>query len=200
MGAVTARGLGGALVALVLGLALGAGVAFATRPGHDPAGRPTPVSAAGPSVPTDDPYAEDYDYPALGEIAEFDRYEIGTGPQLQTWKYVVPKGWAAYNVTQNGDRLLAPDVVENYLEVRFRPADEDLVGGYSLRVKAINNHRAPSDEVLIKVTDFERFYEDVEVLERTDETVFFRFRAENDTLRYNFWHWFAEPGSTVATL
>jgi hypothetical protein len=201
VGAVTARRLGGALLALLLGVPLGAGVAFATRPGHESTGTPVPLEAVGPPVPTDDPYAEDIDDPPLGAVTEFDTYEIGTGPQLQTWEYAVPRGWVGYRVASGAeDRLIPPDAIEDHLEVRFRPLGEVLVGGYSIRVKAINNHRPAGDEVQIKVTDFERLYEDVEVLERTDETVFFRFRAENDTLRYNFFHWFTEPGAGVATL
>ena len=196
MGAVTARGLGWALLALAVGVALGAGAAYATRPGHDPDGVPKPAHAVGPDVPTDDPYAEDYEYPALRSIAEFDTYRIGNA--IEEWEYPVPAGWIAYSVP--GEDITPPKKVESLDEVRFRPEDEELVGGYSLRVKAIDNHKSPLDERNVKLSDFERIYEDVEVLEQDDEWVYFRFRAENNTLRYNFFHWFAAPGSTEATL
>jgi len=201
VGAVTARRLGWALLALLVGASLGLGAAYATRPEPDASGTPSPVPAGRPSVPTDDPYAADIDYPPLGEVSEFDTYRIGGAPQLQTWEYAVPAGWVADAVTPNGDRAITTDVVDDYIEVRFRPEGEPPVGGYSLRVKSINDHRPTEDEVLLKISDFERLYQDVEILEQTDSTVFLTFRTdEEDRLRYNFFHWFEVPGSDVATL
>jgi hypothetical protein len=193
---VTARGLVGALLTLLLGVAAGAGAAYATKPGHESVGTPVPVHAAGPDVPTDDPYAEDIDYPALEPIAEFDRRRIGNA--IEDWEYPVPTGWVGYSVP--GEDITPPGRLKTLDEVRFRPADEPLVGGYSLRVKALDNHKSPLDERNVKLADFERIYDDVEVLEQDDEWVYFRFRAENNTLRYNFFHWFAAPGVTEATL
>ena len=201
MGAVTARRLGWALLALLVGASLGLGAAYATRPEPDASGTPSPVPAVRPSVPTDDPYAADINYPPLGEVSEFDTYQIGAATQLQTWEYPVPAGWVADAVTANGDRAITTDVVDDYIEVRFRPEGEPPVGGYSLRVKSINDHRPTEDEVLLKISDFERLYQDVEILEQTDSTVFLTFRTdEEDRLRYNFFHWFEVPGSDVATL
>jgi hypothetical protein len=198
--AVTARGLGGIALALVVGAGIGAGAAYAMRSDTESSGTARPV-AASPSVPTDDPYAPDIDYPPLGDVGDFDRYEIGGGPQLQAWEYAVPKGWVAYSVTQRGDRPISPDEVDEHVEVRFRPAGEPLVGGYSMRVKAIDNHSPPSDEVSDKVADFEDIYQDFEVLDRSDSTVYFRFRTKDgDRLRYNFFRWLAVPGAEEATL
>lgn len=196
MGSVTARRLGGALVALLLGAAIGAGAAYATRPGQDSTGIPVPAHAAGPEVPTNDPFAEDIDYPALQPIVDFEFRRIGNA--IEDWEYPVPTGWIAYSVP--GEVITPVDELKTLDEVRFRPKDENLVGGYSLRVKAIDNHKSPLDERNVKLSDFERIYEDVEVLEQDDEWVYFRFRAENNTLRYNFFHWFAAPGTTEATL
>ena len=198
MGAVTARGIGGVLLVLVLGAAAGVGAAYATRPEPDSIGTPAPVPAASPDVPTDDPYAPDIDYPALEEVDSFGTYRIGN--RLQAWEYPVPEGWVAYAVSRGGDRPIPPEAVEKYDEVRFRPVGEELVGGYSLRVKAIDNHKSPLDELAVKMSDFERIYDDVEVLDQTDEAVYFTFRAENDTLRYNYFRWFAAGDDAEATL
>jgi hypothetical protein len=198
--AVTTRGLGWVVLALVVGAGIGVGAAYATRPEPGSIGTPVPVPAAAPDVPTDDPYAPDLDYPALEEIGSFDTYRIGGGPQLQTWEYPVPEGWVAYSVTQSGDKLIPAEEVDGQLEVRFRPEGEPPQGGFSLRVKAINNHAPPSDEVSDKIADFEELYEDVEVLDQTDSTVMFTFRTEGDLFRYNFFRWFAEPDSEEATL
>ena len=196
VGAVTARCLGWALLALALGALLGAGAAYSARPGHASIGVPTPAHAVGPDVPTDDPYEPDIDYPALQPVIDFDLRRIGNA--IEVWEYPVPAGWIAYSVP--GEEITPPDELKDLDEVRFRPEGEELVGGYSLRVKAIDNHKSPLDERNVKLSDFERIYEDVEVLEQDDEWVYLRFRAENNTLRYNFFHWFAAPGVTEATL
>ena len=196
MGAVTARGLGWAVLALLIGACLGLGAAYASRPEPSSSGTPTPVPARGPEVPVDDPFAPDLDYPPLGEVTEFDTHRIGN--DLQTWEYPAPAGWVAYRVP--GDIPTPVDRVEDWDEVRWRPLGEPTEGGYSTRVKAIDNHRATADEVRVKVSDFELLYDDVVVLEQTDDSVFFTFRTEDDLFRVNFFQWFAAPDSTEATL
>ena len=196
MGAVTARGLGGVLLALVLGASLGVGAAYAMRPEPDASGTPVPVPAASPSVPTDQPYAPDIDYPSLGEVEAFDRYRIGNA--LETWDYAVPEGWVAYAVP--GERPTRPRDVAELDEVRFRPEGEPLEGGYSLRVKAVDNHKTPTDEVIDRVAGLERAYDDIDIFERTSEALYFTFRDNNGRLRYNFFRWFTAPGAAEATL
>ena len=201
MGAVTARRLGWALAALLVGAVIGVGASYLTRPSPDASGIPRPVAAESPSVPSDEPYADDIDFPTLGEITEFTTYRIGGAPQLQTWAYAVPQGWTPYAVTPTGDVDLPPEAVDDYIEVRFRPRLEPLIGGFSMRVEAINNHSPSADEVAQRIADFERLYEDVQVLSEDDETVYLTYRTEEgDRLRYNFFHWFEVPGSDVATL
>lgn len=195
---MTARGLGGVLLALVVGGGIGVGAAYATRPDPDSSGTARPVPAASPSVPTDDPFAPDIDFPPLGAVDGFDTYRMGT--RLQAWEFDVPAGWVAYAVTRSGDEVISPDRIARYDEVRFRPEGEPLIGGYSLRVKAIDNHKSPLDELTVKESDIERIYDDVEVLEKNDEAIYFTFRAENDTLRYNFFRWFTADEDVEATL
>lgn len=197
MGAVTARRLGWALLALLVGASLGIGAAYATRPEPDASGTPAPIPAARPSVPMEDPYAEDIGYPALVEISDFDTYRIGN--DLQDWEYAVPAGWVAYTVP--GEVLTPPEDVDLATEVRFRPADEPKEGGFSLRVKAIDNHKQAVDEVIDKVAGFDRAYDDdYDVLDQTEDSVAFTFRTEDDHLRYNFFRWFTAPGANEATL
>jgi hypothetical protein len=199
VGAVTARGIGWALLALVIGASAGVGTAYATRPDPSSSGTARPVPAAAPSVPTDDPFAPDIDYAPLGEeVDSFVTYRMGT--RLQTWEFDVPAGWVAYAVTRSGDEPISPDRIARYDEVRFRPEGEPLIGGYSLRVKAIDNHKSPLDELTVKESDIERMYDDVEVLEKDDEAIYLTFRAENDTLRYNFFRWFTAEEDVEATL
>ena len=197
MGAVTARGLGGALVALLLGALLGIGGAYATRPDPDAAGLPAPVPAESPSVPTDAPYDPDIDWPTLSEeFDELDRYRIDNN--LKTWEYAVPAGWVAYRVPSG--IIAPPEDVPDYDEMRFRPEGEPDEGGFSLRVKVIDNHKAPSDEILDKIAGMERAYTDLDVIEQTQDAVYFRFRDSNNRLRYNFFRWFVASPATEATL
>lgn len=198
--AVTARGLGGVLLALVVGVGAGVGAAYAMRPDPESSGTARPVPAL-PSVPTDEPYAPDIDFPALGKIDSFDTYRIGN--TIQTWQYAVPQGWVAFAVSNKGDIFIPSEKVSRYDEVRFRPAGEPPAGGYSLRVKAIDNHKAPADEIIDRIAGFERAYgDDYEVLssDKTDGTVAFSFRTKDDYFRYNFFRWFTAPGATEATL
>ena len=193
---MTARGLGWALLALVVGASLGVGAAYAIRPGPDASGTAVPVPAESPSVPTNRPYAPDIDYPALGEVDTFDTYRIGNA--IQTWEYVVPAGWVAYSVP--GERLTPPDEVQALDEVRWRPEGEPLVGGFSLRVKAVDNHKTPTDEVTDRIAGLRRTYDDLDILEEATDALYFTFRDENDRLRYNFFRWFTADGVAEATL
>jgi hypothetical protein len=196
VGAVTARGLGWALLALVVGASLGVGAAYATRPEPESSGTPAPVPAKGPPAPENDPYAPDIRYPPLGKVTDFGTHRIGN--PLQAWEYPAPAGWVSYRVP--GDIPTPVDRVEEWDEVRWRPLGEPTEGGYSMRVKAIDNHHAPADEVRVKASDFELLYEDVVVLEQTNDAVLFTFRTEDDLFRVNFFQWFAAPDSTEATL
>jgi hypothetical protein len=196
-GPVTARGLGGVLLALVVGASVGVGVAYATRADPDATGTATPVPAESPSMPTDDPYAPDIPYPALAGVSTFDRYRIGN--VIQTWSYAVPAGWVAFDVN-SGESETPPDQVDSLSEVRFRPEGEPRVGGYSLRVKAITNHFSPADEVVNQIAEMRRATVELDVLKEYEDAVYFTFRTKEGRLRYNFFRWFAAPGFSQATL
>ena len=129
-------------------------------------------------------------------MTEFGTHRIGN--DLQTWEYPAPAGWVAYRVP--GDIPTPVDRVDDWDELRWRPLGEPTEGGYSIRVKAIDNHRAPEDEVRVKMADFELLYDDVVVLEQTDDSVAFTFRTEDDLFRVNFFQWFTAPDSSEATL
>jgi hypothetical protein len=192
---VSARGLGAVALCLLLGAGLGAGAAYATRPAHHSSGSPAPVPAK-PSAPGEKPYADDIPWPTLRAVTEFDHYEIDN--TLETWTYPVPKGWVGYRVPSG--LLTPPEEIPEYDEMRFRPRFEPLEGGFSLRVKIIDNHELPADEILDRIAGFDRTYDDYDVLEQTDDAVYFTFRDTTNRLRYNFFRWFVAPGSNEATL
>jgi len=151
---------------------------------------------AKPRAPGERPYAKDIDWPSLEPPTEWDHYEIDNA--LETWEYPVPKGWVGYRVPSGV--LTPPEEIPEYDEMRFRPPKEPVEGGFSLRVKIIDNHKLPTDEVLDRIAGFDRAYDDFDVIERTDNAVFFSFRDTNNRFRFNFFRWFVAPGSQEATL
>jgi len=182
---MTTRGLGA-----LLGLALvGAGGGYVAGRLLEPAPATVsvtaPVPASSPSFPVDPelPYAADIDYPALLPSLEYRRHRLGDFPY--EWVYDAPKGWKA---TQEG-----------LDEIRWRPAGEPTVGGYSLRVKLITENKSPADMVAQKLAAMQTGYDDVEVLGQTDDLLSFSYRdAARNTQRFNTFRWFTIPGEDVA--
>lgn len=182
---MTMRGLGALLVLALVGAGGGylAGRLLEPAPSSVPVAAPVPASS--PSIPVDPerPYAADIDYPALLPSLDYRRHRLGDAPY--EWVYDAPKGWKP---TQEG-----------LDEIRWRPADEPTVGGYSLRVKLITENKSPSDMVAQKLAAMQAGYDDVEVLGQTDDLLSFSYRdATRDTLRVNTFRWFTIPGESVA--
>jgi hypothetical protein len=197
---VTARGLGALLLLAVVGVAGGFGLAEVLadqEPSRGGAAEPLPASpeVPAPSIDPVEPYSPDIDYPTLVPPTRFTRYVISN--DLQTWRYLAPRGWVAYDIT-TGAPISAKEI-ESRGEVRFRPADEPTEGGYSLRVKVVADHVPPSQMVEDKLTALADLG-DVVVLDQDDDSLYFTYRDGNNRLRYNFFRWFAAPGVTEATL
>jgi hypothetical protein len=100
------------------------------------------------------------------------------------------------------DTRLTPEQVDRQPEVRFRPPDEPTIGGYSLRVKILDNTLGlnPAQMVSTKIQGFKQSYETFQKLKQTPSAVYFTYRDENNHLRYNYFQWFAAAGSSTATL
>ncbi len=195
--------LGLLAVLIVLGSAGGFGLG-ALVAGQDPdtfaEAAPVPASPSipAPAEPTGEPtaaYAPDIDYPILVPPTSFTRYRMSN--DLQTWSYLAPKGWTAYDVF---DTPIPDGQVEDRGEVRFRPPDEPVEGGYSLRVKVVDDHIPPATMVANKLVALADFT-DLVVLDQTEDSLYFTYRSESSNkLRYNFFRWFAAPGATEATM
>lgn len=197
------------VVALVLLALLGAAAGFGVAAWSDPdvvvAEGATPA-AASPTLPgleeTEEPrpYAPDIDYKTLVPPTRFTTYRIGN--DVQSWRYLAPSGWRAYTVPE--DTPLPRAQVDSRQEVRFRPPDEPVEGGYSLRVKAVNDHVPPATMLADKLRALRlapTSFPDLTLLGRTDDSLYFTYRtASSNRLRYNFFRWFAAPGSGEASL
>jgi hypothetical protein len=208
------RGLLVALLCGVLGVGLGMIAAYAAQPSPDTDSRANPISAVSPSVPIDVrtvvPPARDIDYPPLSPDLALPPPAHTIGNELATWTYHAPQGWQAYAVCGPGecsppivtDTKLTPQQVAQQPEVRFRPPDEPTVGGYSLRVKVLDNTLGlnTGQMVVNKIEGFRQAYDHFKKLHKTPSAVYFTYRDGNDHLRYNYFQWFAVPGSTTATL
>jgi len=205
-----------ALLCGVLGVGLGMVVAYAAQPHTSYSHDTHPMSAVSPSAPIDEPSpvkppAHDINYPSLDPSLSLPPPERAIGNQLATWTYHVPQGWQAYAVCTVfsecqppivTDTELTPEQADRQPEVRYRPPDEPTVGGYSLRVKILDNTLGlnPGQMVGTKVEGFKQSYDDFKKLKVEPSAAYFTYRDGNNHLRYNYFQWFAAPGSTTATL
>ena len=197
------RVLGVLLLAAVVGVGGGLGIGYLRQPQPAAGGAATPLPASSPSVPVDPPptvapYADDIDYPPLAPGVRLKLLRMGNSGQ--TWRVPVPRGWLSFSVSANEEELVPVKERSSYDELRFRPRGEPDQGGYSLRVKTVNEHVSPSTMVADKLAGMKEAYEEVTVLGRTEESIRFTFRDSTDHLRYNYFWWFAAPGSGEATL
>ena len=208
------RGLVVALLCGLLGLGLGVVVAYAAQPPESQSDDAHPMSGS-PSVPTNIPTvvppAKDIDYPPLSPDLGLPLPDRTIGNDLATWTYHIPEGWQPYAVcTYAGecpppmvtDTPLTPQQAKRQPEVRFRPPGEPTVGGYSLRVKILDNTLGlnPAQMVSTKIQGFKQSYETFQKLKQTPSAVYFTYRDENNHLRYNYFQWSAAAGSSTATL
>ncbi len=188
------------MLATLVGVGGGLGVGYLQQPRAAAGGTATPLPASSPSVPidpppTEPPFAEDIPYPPLASDLEFRRLRMSNSQQ--TWIVPVPRGWTATDVS-TGEPVPRRQW-STYDELRFRPVGEPDEGGYSLRVKTINSRQTPGAMVAAKRFDL-RELDIVDWLEQNDETLKFTYRTEGDRLRFNYFRWFAAPGSSEATL
>jgi hypothetical protein len=210
------RGLVVALLCGALGLGLGAVVAHAAQPGTHEGGEALPIVAVSPSVPIDEPppppkTKPDITYPKLSPDLLLPPPEHTMGNDLATWTYHVPQGWVPYAVCtvlgecpppMQADDLLTLHQALVQPEVRYRPPDEPIEGGYSLRVKVLNNQLGldPFAMVGTKIRQFKQAYGNFDLIRQTGSAAYFTYIDGNDHLRYNYFQWFAAPGSSTATL
>ena len=210
---MSVRGLVVALLCGLLGLAGGAAMAYAVSPHPtDLKSAASPVPAASPSVPTQVPlattHAPDISYPALQPgLALPVVHSIAN--DLASWDYHVPFGWTAYGVCTAQpckiptDSVVPPKQIDKQSQLRFRPTSEPIAGGYSLRVKIMDNTELnPAQMVATKVVGFRQEFSrnNFSILQRTPSAVYFTFTDSGDHLRYNFFQWFAVPNHPNATL
>jgi hypothetical protein len=206
------RGLVVALLCGLLGLGGGALVAYAVQPRTSDLGSATPLAGVSPSVPIDvtpsRSVAPDISYPPLSPDL-FLNVVHHIHNDLATWTYHVPQGWAAYGVCTAPpckiatDQIVPPKKIDKQTQVRFRPPDEPVIGGYSLRVKIMDNTDLnPAQMVATKRVGFQQEFTDQNftVTNRTNSAIYFTFVDGTNHMRLNYFQWFAVPGRPNATL
>jgi hypothetical protein len=211
------RGVVVALLCGLFGLGGGALAAYAVQPHTSDAGSPRPLAAVSPSVPIDvtpsRSYAPDISYGTLAPDLPLPPPDHHMHNDLATWTYHVPQGWTAYGVCAAPptgppckiatDEKVPPHKVDKQTQVRFRPPDEPLIGGYSLRVKILDNTDLnPAQMVATKNVGFEQEFshQNFRVTKRTPSAVYFSYVDSTNHLRLNYFQWFAVEGSANATL
>lgn len=213
---MSVRGLVVALLCGVLGLGLGAVVAYAAQPGASVSGVAHPMSAVSPSVPIDqptrEPYAHDITFPRLEPGLPLPARHVMSN-ELARWRYHVPLGWEPYWVCSTAsscpagaytDKPMPAGAVNKAQEVRFRPPSEPTSGGYSLRVRILDNTFVDVHQTVgTKIIGFRDSSQiaDFHILHKDDHSVYFEYRdAASNYHRFNYFQWFAVPGQTNATL
>jgi hypothetical protein len=213
---MSVRGLVVALLCGLLGLAGGAAVAYAVQPRTSYSDTANPVPAVSPSLPIDvhhvRPYEKDIDYPPLEPGFTLPVVHTFTN-DLAQWTFHIPEGWQAYAVCGQPEPCapplvnnapITPGQVDKATQARFRPVGEPSTGGYSLRVRIIENTFVDVHQtVATKIVGFGDSPDvaDYSVLDQTDASVYFQYRdASTNYHRFNYFQWFAIPGHTNATL
>jgi hypothetical protein len=197
---VRARVLGLWLLAAVVGVGGGLGAGYLAQPRAASGGTATPLPASSPSVPVDPPqtiapYADDIPYPDMPTTFDFGRLRMSNSQA--SWIVPVPKGWEGFDVTTGAP--VPKKEWRTYDELRFRPPGEPNEGGYSLRVKMVNTRVTPDrmvDQRKVLLADLD----EVRYISSPTDSLKFTYRDGNNRLRYNYWRWFAAPGSSQATL
>lgn len=191
------------VLAFLLVLAVTFGAAYGVTRllgGDDPATDPTGQGSQSPTAgSTDEPSevdsplgepAEDIDYPPLQLPAgqRYDTHVVRSGGQA--WTYPVPVGWVAYGVgAGNADAGVLPERrIDRVGHVRWRPADEPVVGGFSVRLRVLATPARVPEMVATKVSQLETL-QDPDVYEKTADTIYFTYRDGNNRVRYNFFRW-----------
>lgn len=182
---------------LVLAVTFGAAYGVTRLLGGDD--RTQDPSGQGSETPTDEPTdgesplgepAEDIDFPTLRVPAgqKYDTHVVRSGGHA--WSYPVPVGWVAYRVgADNEDAGVLPEGrIDSVGQVRWRPEDEPLVGGYSVRLRVLATPARVPEMVATKVTQLEKL-QDPDVYEQTADTIYFTYRDGNNRVRYNFFRW-----------
>jgi hypothetical protein len=214
---MSSRGLLVALLCGVLGIGLGVIAAYAAQPSTSSGGVVNPMSAVSPSVPIDvtpseSPYAPDIKFPRLRPGLPLQGVHTISN-DLATWSYHVPLGWRPYWVCSTlgscppdafPDKPMAAKTVDKAQEVRFRPPAEQTTGGYSLRVRVLDNTLNDVHQtVATKIIGFRDSSDiaDFKIIRKNDRSVYFEYRDATSNLhRFNYFQWFAVPGQTNATL
>jgi hypothetical protein len=213
---MSVRGLVVALLCGLLGLAGGAAVAYVVQPRTSYSDTASPIPGVSPSLPIYvhhvRPYAPDIGYPPLEPGFALPVVHTFTN-DLAQWTFHVPEGWRAYAVCGQPEPCAPPLVnnepirprqIDRATQARFRPVGEPSIGGYSLRVRIIDNTFVDVHQtVATKIVGFGDSPDvaDYSVLDQTDSSVSFQYRdAGTNYHRFNYFQWFAVPGHTNATL
>jgi hypothetical protein len=180
------RWAGLALALALVGLAAGYGVGALLRAEPRTFAQARPVPAVSPSIPVmpTAPFAPDIDYPALGTDLQYREHRLGDPPYQ--WAYDAPRGWI-------------PTTTDSPDELRWRPAGEPTVGGFSMRVKLVTERKTPEAMVAQKLDVVRKIYDDVQVLAQTSDQLSFTYREPTEnTKRFDMFQWFQAPGSSEA--
>ncbi len=138
----------------------------------------------------------DIDWPTLGTSLRLTQKHSLAAPSGTTWTYAVPAGWTATVLDDAGQLLptATPTSADDRTEVRWHPKDEPVIGGYSLRFRALDPVQTPLEMRIQRVALLRHaHYEGFKIYRQTPQAIWFTFIDAAHHLRYNFWRWVPNP-------
>ena len=154
--------------------------------GDGPSASPPPT--AEPSI------AADMDWPVLPAGVRLTRRHRIVSPGGSTWSYAVPAGWVPTPMRGGAPDATGAARVNTLTEVQWRPDHEPTIGGFQLRLRAIDPVLSPLDQRIQRLALIRHArYPGFDLYRSTDDAIRFTYIDGHDHLRYNFWQWVPDP-------
>ena len=115
-------------------------------------------------------------------------------PGGSTWSYAVPAGWVPTPMRGGAPDTTGAARVNTLTEVQWRPDHEPTIGGFQLRLRAIDPVLSPLDQRIQRLALIRHArYPGFDLYRSTDDAIRFTYIDGHDHLRYNFWQWVPDP-------
>ena len=152
-------------------------------------------SAAASTPPAAEPsIAADMDWPVLAADIGLARRHRIVSPGGSVWSYAVPVGWVPTPMRGGAPDVAGAARIDTLTEVQWRPDHEPTIGGFQLRLRAIDPVLSPLDQRIQRLALIRHaHYPGFDLYRSTRDAIRFTYIDGRDHLRYNFWQWVPDP-------
>ena len=137
--------------------------------------------------------APDVSYPVLRVLQLTEKHRL-VSPNGDTWTYEVPRGWVADSALTGAP--LPAAAIDTQQAISWHPQHPPRVGGYSLRLDALNGTQFPQDmrqRLLNELQSSDHVHELTPFANRPNNGLWFTFVDDLGHVRYNFFRWLSLP-------